>query len=221
MRSPTGFDELPPPRVTRIRLGLLWVGLLLIAAVAGTAYLYLKAGGFQRMQELVDRDSVTGPAWLKQQIKYPVDEPDHKVAASVRDLNAERLAALAAQLAEMKASMEALKNRPPPTPPGKPAAAPAPKPKYGSMLFIHHEIKTPEIPAPNTYSLAPGQPRSPVWLKQRSTAMWRAISRRRCGITSMTPKPAVTSSSPRTALSSGMTRAVACSLAMSACQRSP
>jgi type IV secretory pathway VirB10-like protein len=159
MRDPR-LDDLPYPRVTRIRLGLLWTVLLLLAAVTAGAYYFVKAGGFQHVKPFLDRDSVTGPAWLKQQIRYPVEEQDHKSPAPVRDLNAERLALLQAQLAQLGQQLEALKNRPPAVAPAK-AAAPPQKPKHGEMLFISHEVKAAETPAPQTYALAPGATKIP------------------------------------------------------------
>jgi type IV secretory pathway VirB10-like protein len=81
----------------------------------------------------------------------------------VRDLNAERLALLQAQLAQLSQRLDALANRPatPPPAPAKPAAAPPQKPKHGEMLFISHELKTEATPAPHTYALAPGATKIP------------------------------------------------------------
>jgi type IV secretory pathway VirB10-like protein len=162
MRGPQ-LDNVPSPRVTRIRLGLIWMLLLLLAGLTAGAYIFVKQGGFQRVQSFVDRDSLTGPPWLKQQIRYPVEEHDHTSLPPVRDLNAERWALVQAELAQQRAEIAALKNRPQTPPPGttKPTVAPAPKPKQGDMLFISHEVKPEEHPAANRYALAPGATKIP------------------------------------------------------------
>src|SRR5262245_37022831 len=72
------LDDPPYPRATRIRLGLIWALVLLLAVVTAGAYIFVKAGGFQRLSPVPMHDGFTGPAWLRQQIRYPVEEPDHK-----------------------------------------------------------------------------------------------------------------------------------------------
>src|SRR6266566_119140 len=112
MASP--FDDPLRPRVIRLRLGLIWLLLLLVAGVCGGAYWYLRHGGFTPAREWIERDLAPWPSWLRQKVSYTPAEPEavNHVSAPVRDLNAEAIAALRAELLQQRQLLEALKNRP-------------------------------------------------------------------------------------------------------------
>jgi type IV secretory pathway VirB10-like protein len=156
MASP--FDDPLRPRVIRIRLGLIWLLLLLVAGVCGGAYWYLRHGGFTPAREWIERDLAPWPSWLRQKVSYTPAEPEavNHVSAPVRDLNAEAIAALRAELLQQRQLLEALKNRPVVTSPTPAKPAVAPTIKRSPMLLISHERKAREEADNSPLTVSPG-----------------------------------------------------------------
>jgi type IV secretion system protein VirB10 len=133
--------------------------IVLVGGVVGS-YWYLRHGGFQPVKAFLDKDNAPWPSWFKQKVSYEPEpvrlvETNH---APTRDLNAEEIAKLRAQMIAMQQTLEQLKNRPMPTP-AKPVQQA--QPKRTSMLYLSHELKDQQDKAPNTYSLAPGATKIP------------------------------------------------------------
>jgi type IV secretory pathway VirB10-like protein len=163
------FDTPPGPGVVRLRLGLLWLMMPVLAAGIFGAYGYMKHGGFQPVREFLDKDNAPWPAWFKQKVSYEpepvrVVETNH---APPRDLNAEAIARLNGRLTAMEQKLDMLANRPPPTP-VKPVQQE--KPKRISMLSVSHELKEEKTAAPNTYTLAPGATKIPCQVETAITS---------------------------------------------------
>lgn len=157
MASP--FDEPIRPGVIRIRLGLLGVGLLvLVAAVAGS-YWYLTHGGLTPVKTWIEKDLAPWPSWMpsgKPQVSYPLEkapEVNH-VSAPARDLHAEAIAQIRAELREQRQLLEALKNRPVQAPPAPAPVATPPAPKIKvtprASLVLLAQKDTPQDPAEGT-----------------------------------------------------------------------
>jgi type IV secretory pathway VirB10-like protein len=157
MASP--FDDPLRPRVIRIRLGLIWLMLLLVAVVCGGAYWYLRHGGFTPAREWIERDLAPWPSWLRQKVSYTAPEPEavNHVSVPVRDLNAEAIAALRAELLQQRQLLEALKNRPVVTTtpaPAKPITPPSVK--RPPLMFVSHERKNRDDAPESPLKLTPG-----------------------------------------------------------------
>jgi len=130
MASP--FDEPIRPGVVRARLGVLGLGVLVVAAALAGSYWYLRHGGFTPVKTWAEKDLAPWPSWMpsgKQEVAYTLEkkpEVNH-VSTPARDLHAEAITQLRQDVRELKQSVEALKNRPAPAPPAPaPAAKPAP-----------------------------------------------------------------------------------------------
>ena len=146
-----------PRRPTHLRRTV-WVIPLLLVGLGLGGLLWLLYKGRNVPQEVTAvTDAGNWPAWLKQATTYTPTKEPVSAKPPERDLVAEELARLRAQLAEQQRMLEELKRRPQP----QPAKTPEPPPKVekrkaGAMLYIKHEGK--EVPKTGepTYTIMPG-----------------------------------------------------------------
>jgi type IV secretory pathway VirB10-like protein len=145
-------------RVTRLRRTVWLIPLLVLGlGLGGLTWLLLSSRKVPEEFTTI-ADAGNWPAWLKQATAYTPTREASTPKAPERDLVAEELARIRAQLEEQERIVEALKRRPVPQPAAKPAPAPKPteKRKPTSMLFVQHQ-GTGEKPASEpTYTIMPG-----------------------------------------------------------------
>lgn len=157
MRTATYAVQPPLLRVTRLRRTV-WLMPLLILALGLGGLVWLMLSSRKVPEELTTiADAGNWPAWLKHASSYTPPREAATPTPPDRDLVAEELARLRAQLAEQQRLLEDLKRRPvqqvkEPTPPPKPVE----KRKASPMLFVHHASKAEPQTGEPTYTIMPG-----------------------------------------------------------------
>lgn len=158
MMVPLEYDA-PTPRATTIRLAVLWVGLAVLVLIGITMYLWMKSSWSTPIRETMEAlTNGNRPSWMRSQpVGYePAPNAPALVEPLTRDLNAERLAKLEAELNEQKLLWRQLAQRPTSTittPAPPPAKTAPPARKFLPMQLVAKDLSDHWIARPGTHTL--------------------------------------------------------------------
>jgi type IV secretory pathway VirB10-like protein len=139
--------------VVRVRTGLFVLLMLALVGIIAFGAYHVNRGGFQQVREFIEKDGTIWPSWFTKPAAYKEEPklPVNHVSTPARDLNAEAIAALRAELMAQRQLLESLRKAPQTPPAPTKTTAPPPAIKRAPAVVISHERQADKGESPDDW----------------------------------------------------------------------